>query len=484
MRGLRALLGSLNLAVTVALLGMLFILINWVASRRYVRADLTRNKIATLSELTVQTLAELKTPVTLTMFYQPSVHGADGSERPVRLYPLILDLLDQYKAKSNKITVELVDPYRDLARAQQLAKLYEVEDVNLLIISAGDRHKRLTDTDLADYDFGTMTATGEPRVKAFKGEEAVTGAILAVTQETAPRLWFITGHGEKTLAGAEGQPPAELADLKKALEQQNMTAEAVTLLERTEIPLDVRLVVIVGPTHRYVDREVDLLDAYLQHGGRLFALLDPMADAGLDGLLSRWGVTLGNNIVVDPARQLQGISPGNLFVATYTDHAIVRKMKTLFTLFPLARSVQPMMPLPQGITASPLALTSPAGWGETQTSAEAFEFNEGQDLKGPVPVAVAAERAGQTRTRLVVFGDSEFVLNGQLNNVGNRDMALGAVNWLLDTESRIAIGPKPLVSMRLNLAGLALAQLQWFSILALPFLSAVAGAGMWWVRRQ
>jgi len=171
-------------------------------------------------------------------------------------------------------------------------------------------------------------------------------------------------------------------------------------------------------------------------------------------------------------------------VTTYTEHPIVRKMKTLVTLFPLARSVRPASPAPEGFTVNGLALTTSAGWGETTTSSETFQFNEGQDLKGPVPIAAASERNAPARTRLVVIGDSDFAINAQLGNVGNQDFLLGAVHWLIEQEQLIGIGPKALDAIRLHLTGGQLTGVFWFSFLALPMGCALLGVGMWFLRRQ
>ena len=146
-----------------------------------------------------------------------------------------------------------------------------------------------------------------------------------------------------------------------------------------------------------------------------------------------------------------------------------------------------------------LAFTSDAGWGETQTSVEKFEFTEGQDLKGPVSIAVAAEQtkpateaggtpasvAGQPPAlgRLVVIGDSDFIANSQLDNVGNKDLLQAAMYWLIAREQLIGIGPKPIQTIRLNLTGVQLKRIFWFSFLAMPMACSLLGLGMWWVRR-
>ena len=104
-------------------------------------------------------------------------------------------------------------------------------------------------------------------------------------------------------------------------------------------------------------------------------------------------------------------------------------------------------------------------------------------MKGPVSIAVASERSAPTQTRLVVIGDSDFIANAQLDNAGNRDLLQGAVYWLMNQEQLIGISPKPIQALKLNLTGGQLKSLLFLSLLAMPLLCVVAGAGTWWLRR-
>ena len=136
----RQALSSFNLLTTVILLGMLFIMVNYIASRRYTRWDLTKQKMSALSDLTAQTLKTLKEPLSVLVFYQPN-H---------KLYEPVHDLLNEYERKSTKIKVEYIDPDQDIARAKQLAQQLQIEDLNLVVFQTTTRHKYLSDTDLAE----------------------------------------------------------------------------------------------------------------------------------------------------------------------------------------------------------------------------------------------------------------------------------------------------------------------------------------------
>ncbi len=488
----RRLLSSLNFLTVLVLLGALFIMVNYLSSRHSARWDLSRQQLTALSDKTIQTLKSLKDPVSITVLL-PSEH---------QLYGLVKSELNEYERHSPKITIAYVDPEQDLAKTQQLVKELDIkvtgsDSLNVIIFQSGPRHKVLSDAGLAEYEDASEARRGPPRVKTFKGEQAFTSAILSVAQETSPLVWVTNGHGEKSV---EAPDQVGLSDLKGLLKQQNLTVKPVALLGQTSIPAEVQLVVIPGPTRRFTESELAVLQTYLERGGRCLALIDPLENTGLDGLLERWGIALGMDIVVDPANRIPFVSAANLLVTTYTHHPIVDKMKTLMTLFPLARSVSQVSHTPEGLTVTPLALTSEAGWGETSTSVETFRFDEGKDLKGPVSIAVASERRpaapqisslGATpaqptppHTRLVVIGDSDFVINAQLGNVGNRDFILAAVDWLIDQEQLIGIGPKALESVKLNLTSGQLTSVFWFSFLVMPLACTLLGLGMWLFRRH
>jgi ABC-type uncharacterized transport system involved in gliding motility auxiliary subunit len=481
-RAIRQAVRSLNLLATIGLLFVLFIMVNYLASRRYARWDLTRTKITALSDQTRQTLKTLKAPVSVIVFYQPTQ----------RLYELIKDQLAEYRRANPLIQVEYVDPEQDIARAKQLAQELEIDALNLVVFKANARHKYLSDAELAEYEPGGGPFGGEERIAAFKAEEAFTSTILTLTQGAPPEVWVTTGHGEPSF---EASDERGLSEFKRVLEQQNLSLKTVMLLEQPAIPSEVTLIIIPGPARRFHEREIGLLQAFLERGGSGLALIDPDSDTGLDGWLERWGIALGLDVVVDPERQLPFVSAANLLVTSYTEHPIVQRLRTLVTLFPLARSVQPASPAPEGVTVTPLANTSASGWGETQTSISKFQFDAGTDVKGPVSIAVAAERASPPhvgdsasaaaapRTRLVAIGDSDFIINAQLNNVGNRDFAVAAVQWLVQEEARIGISPKPLDSVRLHLTGGQLNGLFWLSILAMPLGLALLGVLVWWTRR-
>jgi len=243
------------------------------------------------------------------------------------------------------------------------------------------------------------------------------------------------------------------------------------------------VLVIAGPTRKFLDPEINVLRRYLLNGGRALILLDPEIATGLEPLLKEFNVTVGNNVVVDPERRLPYASPLQLVIGLYGDHPITRRLQT-FTMFFLARSVSVLDAGNTVNVASELLMTGRRGWGETETDGDTFRFDEDKDLVGPVSVGVTVENE-KSGLRLIVIGDADFITNREITQGGNRDLFLNSVNWLLKREFLVSVGTKTIVEMkRLELDKFQLSVITLLVIGVVPALSLLAGLFVWLARRQ
>jgi ABC-type uncharacterized transport system involved in gliding motility auxiliary subunit len=189
------------------------------------------------------------------------------------------------------------------------------------------------------------------------------------------------------------------------------------------------------------------------------------------------------------------------------------------TGFPLARSVTPATNAPNGRTPQTIVETSPQSWAETDVKAifdrKPVKFDDGSgDKKGPVSLAAALSVAAPEQpaatptppagtdgkagaqpptppaadspkrdTRIVVFGDSDFVSNSGLGVPGNGDLFLHAVNWLAQQENLISIRPKTTEDRRVTLTQEQQFMVFLFSVAFLPGMIVLAGVINWWRRR-
>ncbi|HOE00566.1 MAG TPA: GldG family protein [Kiritimatiellia bacterium] len=464
-----------NVALAVLLSVAIFAMVNYLAQRHYARWHWRAAHSVRLADASRRLLEATANEIRLHVLVRPG-HEAYG--------PLAL-LLQEYAAASGNVNVEFVDPDLAGARTKELARQFNLSGEECVVLATGGRHLAIPAADLVEYVLPANT-TENPR-RLFRGEALISGAIHALTQATRPVVCFLEGHGEH--APVDFDRLRGYSRLAALLRDQNLDLEQLDLGQTKMVPARCALLVVAGPQRELAPFEVALLRDYLTRKGRLLLLLDARVSTGLEALLHDWGIALGDDVVVDEAHTLSG---RELYVASYPPHAITAPLQDLASVFVLPRSVRARTPEAGGDQpiVTPLALCSSAGWAEFNLDDAAVHFDPQVDIPGPVPVAVAVERgpvAGvhvQIRpTRLVVFGDSDFVSNGGLTGA-NADFFLGAVNWLLDRDIAMAITAPALPELQLVMNARQLRQLFWLAVVALPGAVMLVGLFAIWRRRR
>src|SRR5512141_1543917 len=193
-----------NATTAAVVLGIAFFAgVNWLGGRHWWRGDWTSSGVYSISETTRKTVSSLKEPVRITVFMT----------RASRLYQPVTELLNRYRRLSDKLEIEYLDPERNPARAQALVSEFGIRQ-NTIVFRSGNRKKYVEEDKLADFDFGGGMMGGPPEIKAFKGEEAFTSAILDVSETRVPKIYFTSGHGE---AGIDsGERARGFSELKQA----------------------------------------------------------------------------------------------------------------------------------------------------------------------------------------------------------------------------------------------------------------------------
>ena len=477
-------------AVAVVLAAAILLALNYLSARHWARADWTRARIYSLSDQTKKVLAGLKAPVRVTVFMTP---------RQSRLLPEVKELLTRYQALSPKIEVEYLDPERNPARAEALIQESAGVRLNTVVFRSGDRKKFVPEDKLADFDFAGMGQGGAPSMKAFKGEEAFTSAIIAVTETKQPKIVFTKGHNEASLDSSERG--RGYSDVKQMLERDNMVVATWDSMGKGDLPADTDVVVVAGPQLAFLAPETAALDKYLAGGGRALILLDPVlpgpgappADLGFRGLADKYGVHIGDDIVIDPANALAQMGAEVVLAEHYGTHPIVRPLadEKLPIIFQLSRSVTKAEKAPDGVAESMLVETSGDGWGERNLKDLASEVKKDPtDAPGPVSLAVAigpadeAKPAAGAAARVVLVGNSRFAVNGALANGANGIFFANAIHWLAGAEKQIGIPPKTPDQTSLTLSESQLRRVAIASIAGLPALAILLGLWVWYRRRD
>ncbi len=408
--GARTMSYGLNAAVSVILVFGVAGFVEALSARHSHRFDLTENKRRSLSPQTIQVLRGLKDDVNAVGFFRSDQPGKRVAE----------DLFKQYASYANKkFTWKTVDPDSDPA----LARRYGIESYGTIVLETKARSEKVLDAE----------------------EEKLTNGLVKVTRTGKRTVYIVQGHGEHEIGNTD-RPG--FSEAKGALEKSNYDVKPLVLARTTAMPEDAAVIIIAGPRTDFFPPEVDALDTYVGKGGKVLAMVDPpfpakIQDGAMKRFLGRWGVELGDNLVVElsPIGRLFGIGPEVPIIQQYEPHPITRDLAGITTLFPLTRTVTPVKTLPAGVNVQPLAKTSPESWGETnrQELEQGTARPDPQDPKGPLSVAVVATK---DKARVVVYGTSNLATNQFLNVQGNRDFFLNTVSWLAEEEDQITVRPK------------------------------------------
>jgi ABC-type uncharacterized transport system involved in gliding motility auxiliary subunit len=224
---------------------------------------------------------------------------------------------------------------------------------------------------------------------------------------------------------------------------------------------------------------------YLEGGGRALFLIDPQTAPALAPFLQKYGIALGDDIVVDRLSRLFGGDYLMPVLTTYSPtHPITRNFN-IASFFAVARSVSPSDAA--GAQATWLAKTGEGSWAETdfdELEKGTASFDQGKDTQGPVSLAAVAEiemlendsdSADSKKGAVAAFGDSDFVTNGKLQLSGGVDLFMNSVNWLAQEEALIAIPPKESKFQPIMLTATDAKLLFILPVIALPGLALVAG---------
>jgi ABC-type uncharacterized transport system involved in gliding motility auxiliary subunit len=451
--------------LAVAILGLL----GFLAQRHPIRFDWSEAGVHSLSDQTRKVLESLTQDVNVTAFVSA------GEIQPVR------ELLERYAYESPKFKLEFADP---TARPDLVEKLGISPDKlgkGLVRVAIGSDAVELAELD----------------------EEKLTNALVKLTRQGTKKVYFLEGHGERAVKGEGAEGKEGFSRAAEALRNENYQIESLVLGQKGDVPEDADVVVVAGPTRTLPEEEHAALERYLERGGSLLVLVDPRSKTDLATDLERWGVSLGDDVVVD---RLQGFfgRAATPFAGEYGAHPITEGLREV-TLFHVARSVRATEAARARYTE--IVKTSPDSWAERDL--EAF-FGDGKaelseaDLKGPVPLAVAgkpvvkgadaaatppghpeAESAkSESGPRLVVFGDSDFAANQLLDSYRNRDLFVNSANWLLGDVEAISVRPNKSRPSRVELSTEQLSNIRYLALFVLPELIAFLGVLAWWSRRR
>jgi ABC-2 type transport system permease protein len=478
---------GLNVLLQVVLVLFLALMANSIAFKHYKRWDFSRDKKYALSDKTKRFLNTIKGKVRITVFFSPNT-------------PITVDVQNlltefQYAAKG-KIDIENIDPERNLSRAKEVVDKYKVvSDESLLVIDYAGRNKTVKASEMADVDQSGMAFGEGPRVTAFKGEQAITSAIMDLVEGKKNTLGYVLGHKEPPLAGN-----TPISVLKTFIENENIKFQELNLFDVGAIPLELKAIVIDGPQYDFSDREMKLLRDFWEKQGRILLLLDPAAKTPkLNAFLNELGVKANDDrLMVFLRTGIQEVALTRDVQAHFLGGSpITKRLADVHALFfggTSSLTLEAERVRAANIRLEPLIQAEKGYFAETDYNSNDQAKLQADAKRNPgtlLTIGVSIEKGGSAdervqvnSARMVVVSNATFIQDNALTQDQQAlDFISGSVNWLLSREQLIGIAPKVPKTLTFSLNEDALRNLRWIILVLLPLVPAVIGGAVWWRRR-
>ena len=433
-----------NALVTILLL-CLFGALAELSTRYPAQIDITRNADNTLSSASQQLLASLPGNVLITAYIKQG--------QPIRAQ--IAQLVDRYSRNKSDLKLTFIDPDLQPEKSREL----NIGPEGIILVEYQGRTEKLN----------------------FIDESSLTNALLQLS--TAQERWvtFLTGHGERS---PDGIANFDLGLFGKELARRAIKAQTLNLATLPAIPDNSALLVMTAPTVPLLAGEWDIIKRYLQNGGNLLLLTDP-DNRFLTVLQQHLGLLPLPGVIVDSSAKLNGINDPSFVVAsTYPPHPISKGLQTT-TVYPVVAALE--MDKQTDFKADAILRSSELSWTETGEIAGKIGFDaQSLEKQGPLTFAYALTRTANenTQQRIVVVGDGDFLSNAYIGNVGNLDMGLRIVSWLIHDDRFIDIPAKSATDKSLQLSQSAVAVIGFGFLLAIPLLLIGTGFFIWRKRKH
>ncbi len=466
------------------------------------RWDVTSTRQFTLAPRTLDVLANLETSVNAIAFFDTN----DEDQRPY--LEDVDNLLREFAVRSGQFSYEIMDPDVE----PNIAKQYGVTSPGQVAFFADG-------SDSFDVAFGARYRGRNPQTgdAIFDPnpslEQDFVTPLLIVSGQEKKTAYFLTGHGERNVLDPTSDDGIFAA--VNALTKENFDVRPLDLSEKKIVPRktgDQRLeenqvapslIIIAGPVKDLLDDESEELTDFLEDGGRILILLDPGAPQSYIDFLSNWGVTVSKGNVIDEEDFLRPDTRVPFVTQHNTQNDIARGLER--TYFPGVAAIQfdmeSMPPVVVGGQILPqqnvieISRTSSGSWLVDDLAR--ITPNSELDTQGTFSTVVLVEDAfapldksprfidptSAIPASLVIVGDSDFITNKHFGNASNGDLFLNSINYLTGDVSLINIRPKQVTRREILATPNEFDVIRYTSWFVLPSLMALAGIGIWWIRR-
>jgi hypothetical protein len=493
-----------GMSVALAVVSGLVILVgvNYISFRRFVAWDITEDSRFTLSVATqnlIGAIEESGQPLRILSFLPNQASRSSGLPPGYPYRQRVTELLDLY-AMSSSISVTITNPNRERNHTEAVLKEIGLTLDNYpkdtVILKQGEKRKDVSISQIYQTFPMNPYQRRRPPPPIFKGEDAFTSAIRDILDDTERKVYFVTGHGERTT----GRKGGDYGSVAGGLRGMNFKIDDVDLAGKDAIPEDTSVLVIAGPTAPISDAELALIESYLDDGGSLFVTLDHLdkraghVRSGIERLLKKYGVEVHQDVMAVGHEMGTGYIYGIPNEYHEISEHLSRKRVYLRREVCVLKTASPDK---EGFDTRAILEGTDGSWGEKDPSGR-LRYDKDTDIAGPTTLGIAVGPAksdpstpfGPTgRAHIVAFADADFLSDRLMADSGvamaaNTDLFLNSVNWMVGKTQNIGIQPRERERRAVHMTPVRRTRVFWGAVVLPALLMVVLGIIVWRLRSR
>ena len=416
----------------IAIIFAVYFLINWGVEKLNVSdIDLTKNKIYSLSESSITKLKDIDKEVKIELINLSS-------------YNYLIDFANKYTQINSNIKQEQID---DLTTRPDIMNKYSMQSSDSAIIFvSGERETILSLSDLYTYDYTTYEQIDIT-------EEAFTNAIIEVTIEDKPNIYFLEGHN--TYSNEYFQI------LKQDMSAESNEVGSINILVSGAIPEDCDCLIITTLKEDLTKMEKDKIIEYINNGGKILLL----ADANILGIempnfneiLNLYGFKISNGILFEQDGNQMIYGTPEFIISPINSNSVIARnigMNMNICVIDAGRiefkDEDKLSEL--GVTYETIASTSDSAFLRNNFNITTYsKTNQDEDAKNSIVGALVTKTLENgNKAELIVYSNTVFATNQQisLNNTytmyanklcNNDDVVINSISYLTQRTDTITI---------------------------------------------
>lgn len=437
------------------------------------KADLTKNKVFSLTEDSIKYVSSLDKDIEIIV-----LNDRDKFLENDDYFKQSDNVINEYSRYSDKINIK----YIDINENPNIKAEYADENVteNSIIVKSGTNHKILSAQDLFNIERSPM---GGASITSSKAEQAMTSAIIGVTSENKIKLDMITGFDE-----------LEAHDFVNMLEYNNYEIASVPILTN-DLSTDSSGAFIFAPNRDYDKEAIVKIKNYLENNGEYGKNLIYFINSGqkilprIAEFVKDWGIGINKGWVFEPDITKRLIADHGLYTLCQyeynSEYTNLVKNETIPVAMPASK---PLEILDKDKAETLLSFSATSGV-YPEDAPDNWQPSEKDMNKGPIPGLIISTKKNEEtgkKSTLVVIGsmtavDEIFLSRNSLNN---SSYFLNLINKLTEKGETVNIEPKTMGISDMYIEGSMAMAIGIIFVIAVPIGALLVGVAVWLIKRK